>query len=58
MRIIKDCSKLNVKLKLVIKMDKDGIAIFPGVGGNTSSIDPNLLLAMNNGGGFGLSSCI
>lgn len=56
MRIIKDCSKLNVKLKLVIKMEKDGIAIFPGVGGNTSSIDPNLLLAMNNGGGFGNSN--
>ena len=32
-------------------MDKDGIAIFPGIGnGNASSIDPNLLLAMNNGG--------
>ena len=32
-------------------MDKDGIAIFPGIGnGNASSIDPNLLLAMNNNG--------
>lgn len=35
-------------------MDKDGIAIFPGIGnGNASSIDPNLLLAMNSNGGFG-----
>jgi hypothetical protein len=32
-------------------MEKDGIAIFPGIGnGNASSIDPNLLLALNNGG--------
>lgn len=53
MRIIKDGSKLNFKLKLVIKMDKDGIAIFPGLGNNTSSIDPALLMALNNNGGFG-----
>lgn len=26
---------------------------FGGNGGNGSSIDPNLLLALNNGGGFG-----
>lgn len=32
-------------------MTDDGIAIFPGIGnGNASSIDPNLLLALNNGG--------
>ncbi len=32
-------------------MTDDGIAIFPGIGnGNASSIDPNLLLAMNNNG--------
>lgn len=53
MRIIKDCSKLNVKRKLVIKMEKDGIAIFPGLGNNASSIDPALLMALNNNGGFG-----
>lgn len=35
-------------------MKDDGIAIFPGVGnGSTSSIDPNLLLAMNSNGGLG-----
>ena len=35
-------------------MEKDGVYLFPGIGnGNASSIDPNLLLAMNNGGGFG-----
>lgn len=32
-------------------MEKDGVYLFPGIGnGNASSIDPNLLLAMNNGG--------
>lgn len=35
-------------------MEKDGVFIYPNVGsGNTSSIDPNLLLAMNSNGGFG-----
>lgn len=35
-------------------MEKDGVFIYPNVGsGNPSSIDPNLLLALNNGGGFG-----
>ena len=34
-------------------MEKDGIAIFPGLGNNTSSIDPALLMALNNNGGFG-----
>lgn len=34
-------------------MDKDGIAIFPGIGNNSSGIDPNLLLALNSNGGFG-----
>lgn len=35
-------------------MKDDGIAIFPGVGNaGSSSIDPNLLLAMSNSGGFG-----
>ena len=53
MRIIKDGSKLNFKLKLVIKMEKDGIAIFPGLGNNTSSLDPALLMDLNNNGGFG-----
>ena len=32
-------------------MEKDGVYLFPGIGnGNASSIDPNLLLALNNGG--------
>ena len=32
-------------------MEKDGVYLFPGIGnGNASSIDPNLLLAMNNNG--------
>lgn len=35
-------------------MEKDGVMLFPGIGnGNASSIDPNLLLALNNGGGLG-----
>ena len=35
-------------------MKEDGVFIYPNVGsGNTSSIDPNLLLAMNSNGGFG-----
>jgi len=34
-------------------MEKDGIAIFPGLGNNASSIDPALLMALNNNGGFG-----
>jgi len=35
-------------------MEKDGVFVFPGIGnGNNSSIDPALLLALNNGGGFG-----
>lgn len=35
-------------------MEKDGVYLFPGIGGNSnSSIDPNLLLALNNGNGFG-----
>lgn len=36
-------------------MEKDGVFVFPGMNGfgNNSSIDPNLLLALNNGGGFG-----
>lgn len=35
-------------------MEKDGVFVFPNIGqGNTSSLDPNLLLALNNGGGFG-----
>lgn len=32
-------------------MEKDGVYLFPGIGnGNASTIDPNLLLALNNGG--------
>ena len=34
-------------------MKDDGISIYPNVGNGGSSIDPALLLAMNNGGGFG-----
>lgn len=35
-------------------MEENGVFIYPNVGsGNASSIDPNLLLALNNGGGFG-----
>ena len=35
-------------------MKEDGVFIYPNVGsGNASSIDPNLLLAMNSNGGFG-----
>ena len=35
-------------------MKEDGVFIYPNVGsGNASSIDPNLLLALNNNGGFG-----
>ena len=35
-------------------MKEDGVFVFPGMGNNmASSIDPNLLLAMNNNGGFG-----
>lgn len=35
-------------------MKEDGVFIYPNVGSaNTSSIDPNLLLAMNSNGGFG-----
>lgn len=35
-------------------MKDDGVFIYPNVGnGNASSIDPNLLLALNNNGGFG-----
>ena len=35
-------------------MEKDGIYMFPGIGnGTSSSVDPNLLLAMQNNGGFG-----
>lgn len=35
-------------------MKEDGVFIYPNVGSaNASSIDPNLLLALNNNGGFG-----
>ena len=35
-------------------MEKDGVFVFPGIGNsNPSSIDPSLLLALNNNGGFG-----
>lgn len=34
-------------------MEKDGIAVFPGLGNYNSNIDPTLLLALNNNGGFG-----
>ena len=36
-------------------MEKDGVFVFPGIGNaaNASNIDPNLLLALNNNGGFG-----
>ena len=35
-------------------MKEDGVFIYPNVGsGNASGIDPNLLLALNNNGGFG-----
>ena len=34
-------------------MKEDGVFIYPNVGSGSSSIDPNLLLAMNSNGGFG-----
>ena len=51
---IKEIYKLIINSKSIIKMEKDGVFIYPNVGsGNASSIDPNLLLALNNNGGFG-----
>ena len=51
---IKDSNKLSINFKSIIKMKEDGVFIYPNVGsGNASSIDPNLLLAMNSNGGFG-----
>ena len=34
-------------------MEKDGVFIYPNVGSGSSTIDPNLLLAMNSNGGLG-----
>ena len=34
-------------------MEKDGVFIYPNVGNGNSGIDPNLMLALNNNGGFG-----
>ena len=51
---IKEVYKFIINLKSIIEMKEDGVFIYPNVGsGNASSIDPNLLLAMNSNGGFG-----
>lgn len=34
-------------------MEKDGVFIYPNVGNGNTGIDPNLMLALNNNGGFG-----
>ena len=51
---IKDSNKFSINFKSIIKMKDDGVFIYPNIGnGNASSIDPNLLLALNSNGGFG-----
>ena len=51
----KDKDKQINNLKCIKFMAQDGVYVFPGEGSGTgrSSVDPNLLLALNQNGGFG-----